>query len=59
VSGESFSSSLANKAQVDAGSNNSQYAPSAFFSKLSNIEQQFIPGWPTIGWKTKKLPLVG
>jgi len=31
VSGESFSSSPANKAQVGAGSNNSQYAPNAFF----------------------------
>jgi hypothetical protein len=50
VSGESFSSSPANKAQVGAGSNNSQYAPNAFFLKLSNIEQQFIPGWPTMGW---------
>ena len=59
VRGESFSSSPANKAQVDAGSNNSQYAPNAFFLKLSNIEQQFIPGWPTIGRKPKKLLLVG
>jgi hypothetical protein len=57
VSGESFSSSQANKALVGAGSNNSQYAPSDFFLKLSNIEQQFIPGWPTIGWKPKKLLL--
>jgi hypothetical protein len=32
-----------------AGSNNSPYAPNSFFLKLSNIEQQFIPGWPTIG----------
>jgi hypothetical protein len=57
VSGESFSSSPANKAHVGAGYNNSQYAPNAFFLKLSNIEQQFIPGWPTIGWKPKKLLL--
>jgi hypothetical protein len=34
VSGESFSSSPAKKAQVDAGSNNSQYAPNAFFSEI-------------------------
>jgi hypothetical protein len=40
-----------------AGSNNSQYAHNTFFLKLSNIEQQFIPGWPTIGWKPKKLLL--
>ena len=60
MSGESFSrGSPANKAQVGAGSNNSQYAPNAFFLKLSNIEQQFIPGWPTIGWKPKKLLLAG
>jgi hypothetical protein len=57
VSGESFSGSPANKAQVGAGSNNSQYAPNAFFLKLSNIEQQFIPAWPTIGRKPKKLML--
>jgi hypothetical protein len=44
VSGESFSSSPANKALVGAGSNNGQYTPIAFFLKLSNIEQQFIPG---------------
>jgi hypothetical protein len=31
MSGESFSSSPANKAQVGAGSNNSQYAPNDFF----------------------------
>ena len=31
VSGESFSSSASNKAQVGAGSNNSKYAPNAFF----------------------------
>jgi hypothetical protein len=37
-------SELGNKALVGAGSNKSQYAPSAFFLKLSNIEQQFIPG---------------
>jgi hypothetical protein len=43
-------SELGNKALVGAGSNKSQYAPSAFFLKLSNIEQQFIPGWPTMGW---------
>jgi hypothetical protein len=42
VSGESFSSRPASKALVGAGSNNSQCAPSAFFLKLSNIEQQFI-----------------
>ncbi len=59
VSGESFSSSPANKAQAGAVSNDSQYSPNAFFSKLSNIEQQFIPGWPTIGWKPKKLLLAG
>ena len=59
VSGESFSSSPANKAQVGAGSNNSKYAPNAFFLKLSNIEKQFIPGWPTIGRKPKKLLLAG
>jgi hypothetical protein len=59
VSGESFSSSPANKAHVGACSNNSQYAPNSFFLKLSNIEQQFIPGWPTIGWKPKKLLLAG
>ena len=34
VSGESFSSSPANKAQVGAGSNNSQYAPNSFFSEI-------------------------
>jgi hypothetical protein len=39
VSGESFSVSPAIKAQVGAGSNNSQYAPNAFFLKLSNFEQ--------------------
>jgi hypothetical protein len=43
-------SELGNKALVGAGSNKSQYAPSAFFLKLSNIELQFIPGWPTMGW---------
>jgi hypothetical protein len=59
VSGESFSSSPANKAPVGAGSDISQYAPSAFFLKLSNIEQQFIPNWPTVGWKPKKLLLAG
>jgi hypothetical protein len=59
VSGESFSSGPANKARVGAGSNNSQYAPNAFFLKLSNIEQQFIPGWPTIRRKPKKLLLAG
>jgi hypothetical protein len=59
MSGESFSSSPANNAQVGAGSNNSQHAPNAFFLKLSNIEQQFIPVWPTIGWKPKKLLLAG
>jgi hypothetical protein len=59
MSGESFSSSPANKEQVGAGSNNSQYAPNAFFLKLSNIEQQFISGWPTIERKPKKLLLAG
>ena len=59
VSGGSFSSNPANKAQVGAGSNNSQYAPNAFFLKLYNIEQQFIPGWPIIEWKPKKLMLAG
>jgi hypothetical protein len=59
VSGESFSSGPANKARAGAGSNNSKYAPNAFFLKLSNIEQQFISGWPTIGWKPKKLPFDG
>ncbi len=59
VSGESFSSSPANKALVGAGTNNSQYAPSLIFLKLSNIEQQFIPGWPTIRWKPEKLLLAG
>jgi hypothetical protein len=39
VSGGAFLSSPANKALIGAGSNNSQYAPSAFFLKLSNIEQ--------------------
>jgi hypothetical protein len=34
VSGKSFSGSPANKAQVGAGSNNSQYAPNAFFSEI-------------------------
>jgi len=43
-------SELGNKALAGAGSNNSQYAPSAFFLKLSNIELQFTPGWPTMGW---------
>jgi hypothetical protein len=34
VSGESFSNSPANKAQVGAGSNNSQYAPNSLFSEI-------------------------
>jgi hypothetical protein len=34
VSGESFSSSPASKAQVGAGSNNSRYTPNAFFSEI-------------------------
>lgn len=48
VSGDAFSSSLANNALVGAGASKSQYAPSAFFLKLSNIGQPFIPGWPTM-----------
>jgi hypothetical protein len=59
ISGEPFSSSQANNAQVGAGSNNSQHAPNTFFLKLSNIEQQFIPGWLTMGRKPKKLLLAG
>jgi hypothetical protein len=43
-------SELGNNALVGAGSNKSQYTPSAFFLKLSNIELQFITGWPTMGW---------